>query len=94
MSVVQPPGVSQGAYRGQCRRLNRQIARHVDQAEIAIDRRNRTMLNANYRRIGHLTERRRRLCPTHIDDRAGEQLVQLLRIGGKVALKMFTMGII
>lgn len=92
--VVQPPGVAHGAYRGECRRLNRQIARYTEQAGTAIDLGNNTMLEASYRRIGHLTTRRSRLCPLYVDDRAGEQLVKLLRLGGKVALKMFTMGII
>ncbi len=92
--LVQPPGVAQGAYRGQCRRMNRQIARYTEQAAKAIDLDNQTMLDASYRRIGHLTERRSRLCPKYVDNRSGEQLVKLLRLGGKVALKMFTWGII
>ena len=56
--------------------------------------RNETWRDASYRRIGHLTARRARLCPKYVDTRAGEDLVKLLRLGGKVALKMFTWGII
>ncbi len=92
--LVQPPGVSEGAYRGQCRRMNRQIARYTTEAGKALDVGNETWRDASYRRIGHLTARRARLCPKYVDTRAGEDLVKLLRLGGKVALKMFTWGII
>ena len=94
LTPIQPPGVAEGAYRGQCRLLNRQIARYTEQAAQAIDRDNDTWLEASYRRIGHLTERRARLCPKYVDTRAGEDLLKLIRLGGKVALKMFTWGII
>ena len=92
--LVQPPGVAEGAYRGECRRLDRQIARYTTEAGKALDRGNDTWLDSSYRRIGHLTARRARLCPKYVDTRAGEDLVKLLRLGGKVALKMFTWGII
>ncbi len=94
LELEQPPGVARGAYRGQCRRMDRQIARYTEQAYKAIDLQNDTMLESSYRRIGHLTTRRARLCPRYVDKRAGEELLKLLRLGGKVALKMFTWGMI
>lgn len=94
MRLVQPPGVAEGAYRGQCRKLNRQISTYAEQAKLALDAGNDTWAESSYRRLGHLSTRRARLCPKWEKSRNGEELMKLLRLGGKVALKMYTMGIL
>ncbi len=92
--LVQPPGVAEGAYKGQCRRLERQITTHTEQAGKAYEAGNDAWVDSNLRRIAHLSTRRARLCPRYENSRNGEELLKLLRLGGKVALKMYTMGIL
>ena len=89
-----PPGAGEGAYRGECRRMTRQIAHYADVVDMARARDNDLWAEATIQHIGRLTERRARLCPQYADTPAGEQLMKLLRLAGKVALKMFTMGLI
>jgi len=89
-----PPGAAAGAYTGECRRMTRQIAHYAEVADRARERDNQLWEEATLQHIGRLTERRQHLCPKYADTAAGEQLVKLLRLAGKVALKMFTMGLI
>lgn len=89
-----PPGAAEGAYAGECRRMTRQIAHYAQVVDLARERDNELWEEATLQHIGRLTARRQHLCPEYADTAAGEQLVKLLRLAGKVALKMFTMGLI
>ena len=89
-----PPGAGEGAYRGECRRMTRQIAHYANVVDLARERGNERWEEATLQHIGRLTERRQYLCPKYADNKAGEELIKLLRLAGKVALKMFTMGLI
>jgi len=90
-----PPGAAEGAYRGECRRMTRQIAYYAQVVDMARERDNEAWEEATLQHIGRLTTRRAYLCPQeYADKKYGEALLKLLRLAGKVALKMFTWGLI
>jgi hypothetical protein len=80
--------------RGECRRLTRQIARYADTADRARERGNAAWEENTIEHIGRLSERRARLCPEYRPRPAGEQLAKMLKDAAKIAVTLFTMGLI
>jgi hypothetical protein len=78
----------------ECQRLTRQIAHFADVADLARERHNELWENATLDHISRLSERRWELCPEYHGMSYGEQLRQLLKLAAKIALKLYTMGLI
>ena len=78
----------------ECQRLTRQMAHFADVADLARERGNELWENASLDHIARLSERRYQLCPEYRGMSYGEQLRQLLKLAAKVALKLYTMGLI
>ena len=89
-----PPGAGDGAYRGQCRRMTKQIAHYARVVDRARERKNELWEEATLQHIGRLSARRARLCPEYAEKSHGEELVALLRLAAKVAITVFTMGLL
>jgi hypothetical protein len=78
----------------ECQRLTRQIAHFADVADLARERGNEPWENATLDHIARLSERRYEMCPEYHGMSYGEQLRQLLKLAAKIALKLYTMGLI
>ena len=80
-------------YRGECRKLTKQIARYERDAEWARERDNELWEQANLDQIARMTARRNSLCPDYApDDRTAEQIAAFLAAAAKLAIKYFTFG--
>lgn len=80
---------------GECNRITRQIARYADVAQLARDRGDDRWEEHTIQHIGRLSERRARLCPAiYAEKPIGHELAKILRDAGKIALKLFRMGLI
>jgi hypothetical protein len=90
---VPPSMVSK--HTGECKRITRQIARYADVADMAKDRGNDRWYEATVDQIGRLAERREKLCPTlYAEKPIGEELKKILKGAAKIAMKLFTMGML
>jgi hypothetical protein len=80
-------------HRRDCVRLTKQIARYVDDAELAHQRGNELWERATLQHIDRLAARRAELCPQLVQrDDSMERLAALLGEAAKLAAKYFTMG--
>jgi hypothetical protein len=77
-----------------CRRLTRQIARYADVVDMARERDDDLWAEHTLEHIGRLSERRAKLCPQYADKPSGEKLLALLKTAAKIALKLYTWGLI
>jgi hypothetical protein len=89
-----PPGMV-GRHNGECKRITRMIAVYADRADMARERGNEAFEAGSLNQIAKLSERRARLCPTlYAQKPIGEELSKILKGAAKIALKLFTMGLI
>ncbi len=89
-----PPSMV-GRHNGECKRITRQIAHYAEVADMAKDRGNDNWYAGTVDQIGRLSERRSQLCPTqYVDKPIGEELKKILKGAAKIAMKLFTMGMI
>lgn len=89
-----PPGLV-GKHNGECKRITRQIARYAEQADLAKERGNENWEQGTLDHIARLSTRRAQLCPTlYAQKPIGEELSKILKGAAKIALKLFTMGMI
>ena len=89
-----PPSMV-GKHNGECKRITRQIAHYADVADLAKERGNDGWYQGTVDQIGHLSERRAQLCPTlYAEKPIGEELAKILKGAAKIAMKLFTMGML
>lgn len=89
-----PPGLV-SKHNGECKRITRQIARYADVADMAKERGDDIWYDGTVDQIGRLAARRAQLCPTiYAQKPIGEELSKMLKGAAKIALKLFTMGMI
>lgn len=89
-----PPGLV-GKHNGECKRITRQISRYAEQADLAKERGNENWEQGTLDHIARLSTRRAQLCPTlYAQKPIGEELSKILKGAAKIALKLFTMGLI
>jgi hypothetical protein len=89
-----PPSMV-GRHNGECKRLTRMISVYADKADMARARGNEAWEEGSLNQIARLSERRARLCPTlYAEKPIGEELSKILKGAAKIALKLFTMGLI
>jgi hypothetical protein len=89
-----PPSMV-GKHNGECKRLTRQIAHYAEVADMAKERGNDNWHEGTIDQIGRLSERRSRLCPTlYAQKPIGQELAKILKGAAKIAMKLFTMGVI
>lgn len=89
-----PPGMV-GRHNGECKRITRQIARYAEQADLARARGDENWEQGTLDHISRLSTRRAKLCPTlYAQKPIGEELEKILKGAAKIALKLFTMGMI
>jgi len=88
-----PPAPYMGQH-GDCRRLTRQIARYADVVDMARERDDDLWAEHTLEHIGRLSERRAKLCPQYADKPSGVKLLALLKTAAKIALKLYTWGLI
>ena len=89
-----PPAAGKGGYRGECRRITKQIAHYARVVDRARERKSELWEEHTLQHIGRLSERRVRLCPEYAKKSYGKELVALLRLAAKVAVTVFTMGLL
>lgn len=89
-----PPGLV-GRHNGECKRITRQIARYAETADLARERGDEHWEQGTLDHIARLSTRRAQLCPTlYAQKPIGEELSKILKGAAKIALKLFTMGLI
>lgn len=89
-----PPGMV-GRHNGECKRITRQIARYAEQADLARARGDEHWEQGTLDHISRLSTRRAQLCPTlYAQKPIGKELEKILKGAAKIALKLFTMGMI
>ncbi len=89
-----PPSMV-GRHNGECKRISRQIARYAETVDMARDRGNEKWEDATLDHIGRLSERRAQLCPTlYAEKPIGQELAKILKGAAKIAMKLFTMGML
>jgi hypothetical protein len=89
-----PPSMV-GRHNGECKRITRQIARYADVADMAKERGNDAWYEGTVDQIGRLSERRAKLCPTlYAEKPIGQELAKMLKGAAKIAMKLFTMGML
>lgn len=79
---------------GDCKRLTRQIGHYARVADMARERDNELWEQHTMAHIGRLSERRQQLCPQYAQRPAGEQLLKMLKNAAKIAMTLFTWGLI
>lgn len=77
-----------------CRRLTRQIAHYAGVVDMARERDDDLWAEHTLAHIGRLSERRAKLCPQYAQKPSGEKLLALLKTAAKIALKLYTWGLI
>ena len=89
-----PPSMV-GRHNGECKRITRQIAHYAEVADMAKERGNDNWHEGTLDQIGRLSARRSELCPTlYAQKPIGQELAKILKGAAKIAMKLFTMGII
>ena len=89
-----PPSMV-GKHNGECKRITRQIAHYAEVADMAKERGDDEWYDGTVNQIGRLATRRAELCPTiYAQKPIGEELSKMLKGAAKIALKLFTMGMI
>lgn len=89
-----PPGMV-GRHNGECKRITRQIARYAEIADMAKERGDDNWQEGTLNHIARLSERRAQLCPTlYAQKPIGQELAKILKGAAKIAMKLFTMGLI
>ena len=89
-----PPGLV-SKHNGECKRITRQIAHYAEVADMAKERGNERWHEGTLDQIGRLSERRSQLCPTlYAQKPIGQELAKILKGAAKIAMKLFTMGMI
>lgn len=89
-----PPGLV-SKHNGECKRITRQIAHYAEVADMAKERGDDEWYDGTVNQIGRLATRRAELCPTiYAQKPIGEELSKILKGAAKIALKLFTMGMI
>ncbi len=89
-----PPSMV-GKHNGECKRITRQIAHYADVADMAKERGDEHWHEGTLDQIGRLSERRAQLCPTlYAEKPIGQELAKILKGAAKIAMKLFTMGMI
>lgn len=89
-----PPGLV-SKHNGECKRITRQIAHYAEVADMAKERGDDEWYDGTVNQIGRLATRRAELCPTiYAQKPIGEELSKMLKGAAKIALKLFTMGMI
>jgi hypothetical protein len=89
-----PPSMV-GKHNGECKRITRQIAHYAEVADMAKERGNESWQEGTLDQIGRLSERRAQLCPAiYAEKPIGQELAKILKGAAKIAMKLFTMGMI
>ncbi|RIK98239.1 MAG: hypothetical protein DCC71_21135 [Proteobacteria bacterium] len=89
-----PPGMV-GRHNGECKRITRQIQRYAEVADMAKERGDERWEEGTLNHIARLSERRAQLCPTlYAQKPIGQELAKILKGAAKIAMKLFTMGLI
>lgn len=89
-----PPSMV-GRHNGECKRITRQIAHYAEVADMAKERGNESWHEGTLDQIGRLSERRAQLCPViYAEKPIGQELAKILKGAAKIAMKLFTMGLI
>jgi hypothetical protein len=89
-----PPSMV-GRHNGECKRITRQIAHYAEVADMAKERGNDKWHEGTLDQIGRLSARRSELCPTlYAQKPIGQELAKILKGAAKIAMKLFTMGMI
>ena len=89
-----PPSMV-GRHNGECKRITRQIAHYAEVADMAKERGNDNWHEGTLDQIGRLSARRSELCPTlYAQKPIGQELAKILKGAAKIAMKLFTMGMI
>jgi hypothetical protein len=89
-----PPGMV-GRHNGECKRITRQIQHYAEVADMAKERGDESWEQGTLDHIVRLSERRAQLCPTlYAQKPIGEELAKILKGAAKIAMKLFTMGMI
>ena len=93
--VYEVPPSMVGKHNGECKRITRQIAHYADVADMAKERGNDNWYEGTVDQIGRLSERRAQLCPTmYAEKPIGQELAKILKGAAKIAMKLWTMGMI
>lgn len=77
-----------------CRTLTKQIVHYEEVADRARDRDNELWEQATEQQIERLEAKRARSCPEFADDGSLQAFMNFLSTAGRVAAKLFTMGMI
>jgi hypothetical protein len=89
-----PPGLV-GRHTGECKRITRQIAKYAEVADRAKARGDERWQEGTLDHIARLSTRRAQLCPTlYAQKPIGQELAKILKGAAKIAMKLFTMGLI
>ena len=89
-----PPSMV-GKHNGECKRITRQIAHYAEVADMAKERGNESWQEGTLDQIGRLSERRAQLCPAiYAEKPIGQELAKILKGAAKIAMKLFTMGML
>lgn len=89
-----PPGLV-GKHNGECKRITRQITKYAQVADRAKERGNENWEQGTLDHIARLSTRRAQLCPTlYAQKPIGQELAKILKGAAKIAMKLFTMGLI
>ena len=98
MLALASPVAAALPYRGECKKLTRQMARYERDLGWALERDDELWAEANVRQIARLEARRDRLCPDMREpsfaERVGAAMVKALTLAGKAALTAFTLGLL
>jgi hypothetical protein len=89
-----PPGMV-GRHNGECKRITRQIQHYAEVADRAKERGDEHWEQGTLDHIADLSTRRAQLCPTlYAQKPIGQELAKILKGAAKIAMKLFTMGMI
>jgi hypothetical protein len=93
--VYEVPPSMVGRHNGECKRITRQIARYAEVADMAKERGDEHWEQGTLDHIARLSTRRAQLCPTlYAQKPIGQELAKILKGAAKIAMKLFTMGLI
>jgi len=93
--VVSVPPSMVGSHNGECKRITRQIQHYAEVADRAKERGDPNWEQGTLDHIADLSTRRAQLCPTlYAQKPIGQELAKILKGAAKIAMKLFTMGMI